>query len=316
MKALLFIIFLLSFSFGADLKGSKDHPLVGRFSGSQIIGYDFREYDEFVIPLGPQTRNKKGRIVLSKSIHVEGKVTRILYLTPKGASTLQVIRSYERALKKKGFKTLFTCSKNSCGNLFNYAPTFSNELYEYTITGGMSDQRYISMKLTDRGREVYVSIYAFRHEYPHNRFKKRVLVQVDVIESGELKENLIVSAKDIEKGIKEEGHVALYGIYFDTDSYAIKPESEPTLREIVLYLEKNPDVKLFVVGHTDNRGTYRHNLNLSQRRAEAVVEWLVKKGGVDRSRLIPVGVGPVAPVSTNLTEEGRAKNRRVELVLQ
>jgi len=316
MSTLLFIILLLSLSFGADLKGSKDHPLVGRFSGSQVIGYDFREYDEFVIPLGPWTRDKKGRIGLSKSVRVEGKVTRILYLTPKGTSTLQVIRSYERALKKKGFKTLFACSKNACGNFFKRAPTFANELYEFTITGRMSNQRYISMKLSEQGKEVYVSIYAFRHESPHNRFKKRVLVQVDVVESGELEENLIVSAKDIEKGIKEEGHVALYGIYFDTDSHTIKPESEPTLKEIALYLKEHPDVKIFVVGHTDNRGTYRHNLDLSQRRAESVVEWLVKKGGVDRSRLIPVGVGPVAPVSTNLTEEGRAKNRRVELVLQ
>lgn len=108
--------------------------------------------------------------------------------------------------------------------------------------------------------------------------------------------------------------MAIYGIYFDTNSAEIKPESKPALEEIGKLLRNNPDLKLLVVGHTDNVGDFDFNLQLSQRRAEAVVRALVREQGVAVSRLRSHGVSFAAPVATNDDEEGRAKNRRVELV--
>jgi len=92
------------------------------------------------------------------------------------------------------------------------------------------------------------------------------------------------------------------------------PESSDTLSEISKVLRGNEKLKLFVVGHTDNEGSYELNLELSKKRAEVVVKELVTKYGVDANRLEPQGVGPICPLTSNKTEDGKAQNRRVELV--
>jgi len=116
--------------------------------------------------------------------------------------------------------------------------------------------------------------------------------------------------------IKETGKVAIYGIYFDTGKATLKPESQPTLLEIAKLLKTNPGLKLYVVGHTDNTGAFDANVKLSMDRAAAVVNALVSKQSVNVASLKACGDGPTSPVATNDTEEGKALNRRVELVKQ
>ena len=111
-------------------------------------------------------------------------------------------------------------------------------------------------------------------------------------------------------------HAAVYGIYFDVDRAVVKPKSGPVLAEIARLLQNEPGLYLYVVGHTDNTGTLVHNMDLSQRRAEAVVQKLAADYGIAAERLAAVGVGPVAPVASNDADEGRALNRRVELTAQ
>jgi outer membrane protein OmpA-like peptidoglycan-associated protein len=123
-----------------------------------------------------------------------------------------------------------------------------------------------------------------------------------------------ISAAEIKKGIDEEGRIAFYGIYFDTDKAILKPESGNALAEIAKYLKENAAVNVFIVGHTDNTGDFNHNNSLSKARAEAVVNELVSKYQVEKTRLTAQGVGPLSPVAANKTEEGKAKNRRVEMV--
>jgi OOP family OmpA-OmpF porin len=110
--------------------------------------------------------------------------------------------------------------------------------------------------------------------------------------------------------------VAVYGINFDTGKSAIKPESAQAIGEIAKLLTADPSLKLFVVGHTDNVGGVDSNIKLSQDRAEAVLQTLVRDHAIAPARLRASGCGPFAPVASNDTEEGRAKNRRVELVKQ
>jgi len=105
-------------------------------------------------------------------------------------------------------------------------------------------------------------------------------------------------------------------VYFDTAKADVKPESDAALSEIAQLLKRDPKLKLYVVGHTDNQGTFESNLDLSTRRANAVVQVLTSKHGVAAARLRPHGDGATAPVASNDSEEGRAKNRRVELVKQ
>jgi outer membrane protein OmpA-like peptidoglycan-associated protein len=140
---------------------------------------------------------------------------------------------------------------------------------------------------------------------------------VDVIEVRGMTQNMVVvSADDMSKSISSAGRIALYGILFDTNKADIRPESKLTLEEIAKMLKKEPYLKLHVVGHTDNVGGYEFNLGLSKRRADSVVASLTKEHGIAVNRLIPNGVAYLAPVAVNTTEEGRAKNRRVELVPQ
>lgn len=127
---------------------------------------------------------------------------------------------------------------------------------------------------------------------------------------------MVVSADEMSKSIASSGRVALYGILFDTNKADIKAESKPALEEIAKLLTAEPELKLHVVGHTDNVGGYEANMSLSKRRADAVVAALVKDYGIAAGRLTSNGVAYLAPVAVNTTEDGRAKNRRVELVPQ
>jgi outer membrane protein OmpA-like peptidoglycan-associated protein len=147
--------------------------------------------------------------------------------------------------------------------------------------------------------------------------KRGAYVAVDIIEVRPMTQNMVVvSADEMSRTIASSGRVALYGIFFDTNKADIQPESKPALDEIAKLLKQEPALKLHVVGHTDNIGGYDLNLALSKRRADAVAAALAKDYGIAPGRLTPNGVAYLAPVATNTTDEGRAKNRRVELVPQ
>jgi len=137
--------------------------------------------------------------------------------------------------------------------------------------------------------------------------------QLYIVEEKGFKKTLTFGAEEIKKQLDEKGHVAIYGILFDLDKASLKAESEKPLQEIVKLLRDYPDLKLELQGHTDNQGSADYNRDLSQRRAESVKAYLIAYG-TDTSRLEAKGYGLSQPVASNDTEEGRAKNRRVELV--
>ena len=115
--------------------------------------------------------------------------------------------------------------------------------------------------------------------------------------------------------MNDAGRVAIYGLYFDFDKAAIKPESQQQLDQMVACLQNNPDLKVYIVGHTDNKGTLDCNMKLSGDRAIAVVKSLVA-AGVSKARIVPKAAGSIAPLASNRSPEGQAENRRVELVEQ
>ena len=138
--------------------------------------------------------------------------------------------------------------------------------------------------------------------------------ELHIVEKEAMKQEVVADADALRAGIDRTGHVAVYGIYFDTDKAVIKPESRAALREVAKLLQGDPGLHVYIVGHTDIVGSLAHNMRLSEARAAAVVEALVAEHGIARDRLAPGGVGPLAPVAPNDTEAGRALNRRVELV--
>jgi OOP family OmpA-OmpF porin len=148
---------------------------------------------------------------------------------------------------------------------------------------------------------------------PYNGGEGYVL---EIVEQRAMAQDVTADAASMSADLAATGHVAVYGITFDADSAVIRPEADAAIAEIAKLLKQNASLKLFVVGHTANAGSVEAGLKLSQARAEAVVKTLTQKHGIAASRLVPYGVGPYCPVSTNQTEEGRSKNRRVELVQQ
>ena len=143
----------------------------------------------------------------------------------------------------------------------------------------------------------------------------RALVLVDVVEAAPMEAGKVtVDAEAMGRDLGSGGRAALYGLSFDSNSATLTAQSDPTLAEIARLLSNRPELKLYVVGHTDNVGDLAFNLDLSKRRAEAVVAALTSRYKVDPSRLQAQGVGPLSPLAPNDGEPGRALNRRVELV--
>ena len=288
-----------------DVEGSKDHPLVSRYPGLVINDYAVSEFDEFTLPLGKIKEDKP-----EKGQHLEGKITRIQYAGPAGRSILEVYRNYEAALRKAGFNVLFSCVNNDgCGNasVTLYAPKGGDD---WSWGAG---QRYLSAKLARKEGDVYVSL----HVGQWSNLDRGSDILLYVIEVKPMEGGLVtVDAAALASDIKQTGHSTVYGIYFDTGKADVKPESDAALKEIAKLLQDDAVLKLLVVGHTDSVGALAANMDLSKRRADAVVQSLTGKYGVASPRLLAQGAGPLSPVDTNKTEEGRAKNRRVELVEQ
>lgn len=137
-----------------------------------------------------------------------------------------------------------------------------------------------------------------------------------IVQKQAMAQDIVADAAAMAGDINATGHVAVYGIYFDSGKALIKPESAQAIGEIAKLLKAQPALKLFVVGHTDNEGTVEGNLALSQQRADAVLKALAGEHGIAAARLRAHGCGQFAPVASNDTAPGRARNRRVELVKQ
>ena len=306
----------VAFAQDEDIRGSKDHSLISRFSGSVIIHYEVKKFDKYILPLGKLDKERK----LSKSQRLEGKITRIQYKAPEDRSTLEIYRNYELALKKAGFEILFAGTLRELGwrwtyQLYDDINPFSYKETRIGLNGveiqSEEDFRYLSAKLSRSEGDVYVALCVSLG------WDQWLVTQLDVIEVKPMETGLVtVNADALAKDIARAGHVAVYGIYFDTGKAEVKSESGPVLEEIAKLLQQNPKLKLYVVGHTDIVGSLTYNMKLSQTRADAVVTRLVSEYSVNANRLEAHGVGFLAPVASNKTEEGRAKNRRVELVEQ
>ena len=186
-----------------------------------------------------------------------------------------------------------------------------NEAEERLIVGKSPDAKPIYYV-------VFVTAYkdgVIPHRLEGKVEKGRALAELVVITPDVLQEKMIfVNADEMKKAMRDSGKVVLYGLYFDTDKDNLRTDSEPTLKEIAKLLRNEPSLRVRVVGHTDNQGKSDYNLDLSRRRAANVVRELTGKHGVDAARLDSFGCGLYAPVASNESEEGRAKNRRVELV--
>lgn len=215
-----------------------------------------------------------------KTTKVEGQFTNIRYQPPAGLttkpSTLQVLRNVENAIKQIGGTVVATDSSKE------------------------------TLKLAKDGHELWIEVWA---DYTG----KYILT---IVEPAAMAQQMVGNAALFATGLTSTGHVTVEGIYFETGKSALKPESAPAIAEVAKLLKQDAALKIYVVGHTDNVGSLDGNMKLSQDRAQAVAQELIRTHGIDAARLKAYGDGPYAPVASNDSEDGRAKNRRVELVKQ
>lgn len=261
-----------------DAAGAADHAEVPRFPGYYIDTANHHDFQQYLFPTGGEDRdgNPKG---ISKS----GRYWEINYQLNENArrpSPVELIRNYENAFVKAG------------GRL----------VYRDPGDGVMRAAAVFQVKKGNAERWVHVSYGNGGDAY-----------SLHVVDAAEMKQQVEVTVNEMADAIRKNGYVALHGILFDTGKASIKQESTPLLAEVAALMNRDKALRLSVEGHTDNVGDKKLNLELSRKRAESVVRHLTANG-IDAGRLKADGKGDTAPIADNRSEDGRARNRRVELV--
>jgi outer membrane protein OmpA-like peptidoglycan-associated protein len=218
---------------------------------------------------------------------------------------LQTVGNPGEEIQVEGKKTEIKYETNTPISSYKITKNYMNALekvggtsYEYTPSKAY-------LHLNKNGKDIWAAVSTSDTYY-----------YLTIVERSNVKQEIVADPKAMADDISTTGHVTVYGIYFDVNSFTIKPESVPTLKAISEMLKTKSKLSLYVIGHTDMTGDLRHNMELSENRAKAVVDALVKDYGISAKRLTGKGVGPLCPVSTNKSEEGKKLNRRVELVEQ
>lgn len=213
---------------------------------------------------------------------VEGRSWRIDYRLKddaKVASPLEIARNYLNQVKSRGGRSVYQQVDSGGGTATMMMP------------GQGGGEVWVGLQIGNSGDAYTLS----------------------VVETAEMQQKVEFSASQMAEQLASAGRVALHGILFDSAKATIKPESQGLLDEVAKLWKENSSLQLIIEGHTDNVGQKAANLELSKRRAAAVQAALVSRG-IAAERLTTQGYGDTKPVADNATEEGRAKNRRVELV--
>ena len=268
-----------------NVANAKEHPLLKFYPQSSVTDYTDTNFDGVDLFTGYDRANQEAKVT-----NVEGRVVKYTSVHKPGTSSLEILRNYENALRKTGFVTL----------LAGKASQFPNIPVN-------PDDSIGTFRLDRNGKPaVYVSVTG--HADPDTPGSTVTIVEIKAME-----QKLEANADAWFDEIARAGRVAVYGINFDTGKATLRPESNAVLEEVRKLAASHPDLKLRIEGHTDNVGNAAANRKLSEERANAVRGWLVAHG-VKAGQLAASGLGDTKPVADNKTEDGRAKNRRVELV--
>jgi len=307
--------------FAEDLKdcdGCRDHSMLARYPGAILLGADQKAFEEAALPIGIGIRTDAGGSAAPKTLNVTGKRTRLFYYAPPERSALEVFANYKEALEKSGMSIVWTCADKECGEDFvTQALEGMHMKLDNTAESSLGfvnteRARYLLAKLTRAQGDVFVVVMTADKTEP-----QQPAVYVLIVESKSMEKGLVtVAANALDQSLMSTGKAVIYGIYFDFDKADVKPESAPQLEQIARLLADHAELKLMITGHTDNQGAADYNQKLSQRRADAIVAALTGNYAVTASRLHAQGLGASSPVASNDNDDGRAKNRRVELIKQ
>lgn len=310
LSILFFFTHVSTVSAQADVEGSGDHPFVERAAGSYIFTYQTSEYERISIPTGPASTDG-----FESMETIEGEYFQYTYrFEDEDVSTMRVKASYLQALESNGFEIIFNGSGSELGYRGGVGlliqGDFNRPNRRCCNAGRNSDIRYLAAKSADGN--MLVSMATFRAQLGMGTVALVDIVQADQMDT--TMDHRPLTSSEMGTGLEEHGRVAIQNILFEINSADILPESADALATIAELMIERTDLNLLVVGHTDNTGNFDYNLRLSLDRATSVSDYLHDEFGISKDRLQSAGAGMMAPITTNRTEEGRALNRRVELV--
>lgn len=295
----------------------KDHPAISRYQGAEFVASRVWDYVPYVLGTADQEQKEerfRGHShYFADFIDLEGKLTRLQYRVDSSEGLFKVFSNYKNALKQAGYDILFTTSDNESSWPFWNEIVYAQEKginavrdNKFEDPFGRYGFRFITAKGAYKGNNAYIAL--FIQNSGDHIYITQDIVEVNPMESG------LVSAQKIADQIQLSGFVSIYGIHFESGKWEINQESEEALKELATFLNNHEKNNYLIVGHTDNVGDLDANMALSQKRAKAVKQALTEGYDVKATQLKAYGVASLAPVTSNATEEGKARNRRVAIV--
>lgn len=309
MKKLLYLsVVIFMIISGLSLCAQENDEIISLYEGSELVYDDNIGFESFYYLTGENSHEV-----------IDGKIYRKFCAAPEGVSPYEIIKNYEKAIASKG-GTVIHLSRDAYRytdpetgeRIWFMSELFANARLKPLDRGWAyaqltkEAQDYVVGKISTPEHDIYISVAAaIIDEATYYTIVTALAEPMDM-------DN--VSLNVINEGIAKSGRVAIYDIYFDTGKSEVKDESTAALKIIADYLKNHSDQKFLIVGHTDNTGDFDANIRLSTARANAVMEILVSEYGIDAEQLKPYGNGSTSPQMSNATKEGKARNRRVELV--
>jgi len=289
--------FFTSNSLASSNSNKEHHVALEPYPGSEMSRRDDNGFTSQNLVIGFNSKGKTDA-ELFKVLPVQGVTTLMSFENPRERSHLEIYQNYKLALSTAGYEILYSCGGKECG------PSYIRSGWQRAT--GMKyfspEKQFLTTKSVKDGQAIYISLVVAKLRH-----------QVLIVEAGQMELGLVTATSLIE-GLSTNGRVVLDGLFFDHNEAALLSESDEALQTIAKFLQENAELNVYIVGHTDLSGSLDYNMNLSRSRAKAVVDALVERYEISRSRLSPQGVGPLSPASTNAIESGQSLNRRVEMV--
>ena len=254
---------------------------------------------------------------------VEGVLEqRAFQLDAPGMTTLELLAPLREQIVAAGFTVVFECEARACGGFdFRFGtevvpePDMHVDLSDYLFLSAEKDGEVVSLLVSRTTFAGFVQVTKVSDAPALPASPPKAIVDLDASAPPEDVVTDAGTGGGIKEALDSDGRAPLDDLVFDTGSSALTEGDYASLAEVAAWLEANPDGTVALVGHTDAAGSLAANIALSERRAEAAAQALIEGYGADQSRVVAKGVGFLAPRATNTTEEGRQKNRRVEVVV-
>lgn len=290
-------------------------------AGSSRAAEDFSAYASYRVPVTPWSTDG------FETVEAEGRIIREAWHIAGQVSTLELTSPLRNQLLDEGYEVLLECETDACGG-FDFRFEI-DVIPEPSMHVDLGDFRFISAKKNGENGTSYITLMISKSAHiGYVQFVKVLPASIPLAEQENLATKTpnvtlgngdiagsLVATSNIATHLEQSGRAILAGLSFETGSSQLSDQEFPALAELAAFLKANPNRKVTLVGHTDASGSLEANINISRARARAVKDRLVSVHSIPAAQLGAEGIGYLMPLSSNLTEEGRAANRRVEVVL-